>query len=285
MKKKWNMLSLLMTIIITGTILIAPLRTQASSGNLKKLKAGKTYKSYDITGDGKKDSIKIECGDYDGDMYKTFRIYINDKEAYKYREKEYPGFYGVQAKLITLANNKKYLFVNSWSWDDDNTICAVFRYKNGKLKKTADFMKYYSKYGYHGGADVAGVACNSIKVKFWHVNYSIGLSYYQMSFSYKGGTLKQDKTKAKLSKAWKYDRYTRKFIINKSIKAYSSPNGGKTAFRLEEGDEITIDQCRISPNKMMFRVKCGSRTGWIKALTYYPKTESAQLIKEPHYSG
>ena len=285
MRKNLRIISLLMTLVMAVTIVFVPIQSQAASGSIKKLKAEKTYKSYDVTGNGKKDTIKITQSGYNGDMYKSFKISINGKKAYSYTEREYPGFYEVEAKLITLSNNKKFLFVNSYSWDGDSTICAIFKYKSGKLKKVVDFVKYYQKYGYHGGADVTGVAGNSIKVKFWTVNYSIGLSDYQMTFRYKGGTLKQDKTKAKLINGWRDGNKTKRFTINKSIKAYTSPTSGTTAFKLKYGDVITIDQVRVTSSKMMFRVKCGSRTGWIRALTSYPQSESSYMIRNPHYSG
>ena len=106
-----------------------------------------------------------------------------------------------------------------------------------------------------------------------------------MTFRYKGGTLKQDKTKAKLVNGWRDGNKTNRFTINKSITAYTSPTGGATAFKLKYGDEITIDQVRITSSKMMFRVKCGSKTGWIRALTSYPRSESSYMIRNPHYSG
>lgn len=51
--------------------------------SMAKLELNRTTSSYDITGDGKKDKIKI-AGTYDSgfDGYKRLTVYVNGKQAF-----------------------------------------------------------------------------------------------------------------------------------------------------------------------------------------------------------
>ena len=264
------------TTIILLFILIIPVKSQAASARLKTLKPDKTYKSLDVTGDGRKDTFRIRAGASIDHYSRGLQILVNGKTAYRFSSHGI-GFFKVNAKLITLSNGKRFLFVNCLADSAVEPLCAVFKYKNGKFKKIIDINENVNKYGYNTGGMLKRVKGNTILFDVHMYSYSLGLSYYQMSFSYRNGILKQKESEAKLKYASTYENdKTKQFIVNKTINVYSSPNGGNVKFRLYQGDEIVVDKCRISPSKMSFRIKCDGETGWVKALRKYPYPEYKQ---------
>lgn len=104
------------------------------------LKPGKTYRSYDITGDGQPDTIVISQkkhmyeGEYTG-VYKEMRVWVNEKQAYRLNE----IYCDLDIKLFTLENGVPYLYIDVTGDDYWVAESGLFRYQNGALKKKHRF--------------------------------------------------------------------------------------------------------------------------------------------------
>ena len=128
-------------ICLCTALTMAPAHAKAA-GKVKnpaivRLKPGKTYTKYDITGDKKKDKIKITLGKRDeSDFIKRITVSVNGKKIVK---KGIGSFY-YKTSLVTLKNGKVYLWVKSSSEDADDTWGCLYQYRKGKLEKKLEFI-------------------------------------------------------------------------------------------------------------------------------------------------
>ena len=55
--RKWKKAAVAAMVCLTGVLFMPSMKAEAKNPSMVELKAGKTYKSYDITGDKKKDTV------------------------------------------------------------------------------------------------------------------------------------------------------------------------------------------------------------------------------------
>ena len=99
MQKK--LLRTLCTIFMLVGLLSFPTAAQAAQKSNIGLKSNKTYTQYDITGNGKADTIRVN---FKSEKY--FNIQINGKTAYKLNASE---ICKINVNLYTLKGNKHFL--------------------------------------------------------------------------------------------------------------------------------------------------------------------------------
>ena len=254
-------ITLILAAAIFFTVIPFKIEGYAQNASLKKLKPDVTYKSFDVTGDGKKDVIRIKQIGASYDFYTGLQVLVNGKVSYQVND----AFYDTKAKLISLRNGKKYLYLYSELDDYDGPVCAIMQYKNGKFKKVVDLRKLMIKHGGHPYGEVTGVSGNTVKVRAYVMSYSLGPSEYAMQFTYSNGTLKQKSSSARLLYAYINGKKTCRLTARTTIKVYKSTAMSKVSFKLKRGDKVTIDKCRISSKRMLLHIKCGYKSGWIKA--------------------
>ena len=281
MKKMLSRICGILILTLCFSMLAPEMRGHAQTASIKSLKADFTYKSFDITGDGKKDSFKIKQTGAGSDYYMGCQLWVNGKVAYQVKGL----YYSTSSKLITLSNGKKYLYLFNECDDHISPLCAILKYKNGKFVKVVDFMKLFDKHGSHSYALIRGANGNNIKVKAFTMSYTLGTSDYELQYVYSGGTLKQKTKAARLLGAYYTYNKTRCFTARKAINVYSSTSLSTVAFRLKKCDKIMIDQCRITSNYMLLQVKFGKKTGWIKAASEPYKIGGSELFENIYYVG
>ena len=71
------------------------------------------------------------------------------------------------------------------------------------------------------------------------------------------------------------------FAAAKNIQAYTTPTSGSKAFVIRKNTGVKILNFWTAGNKMYIRVKNGSKTGWIKAVTF---KESQGYAGSPQFS-
>lgn len=280
--KKWLLQICSILILSLGLSMLSPgIRGNAQTASLKSLKANYTYKAFDVTGDGKKDSFRIKQSDVYGGVYTRCQLLVNGKVAYQVRG----DYYSTSSKLITLSNGKKYLYLYNVCDNNDGPICAVLKYKNGKFVKVVDFRKLFAKHGSHSFGMVTGVNGNTIQVRAFTMSYILASSDYGLQYVYSGGTLKQKTKVARLLGAYPDGKKTRCFTVKKAFNVYSSTSMSAVAFKLKKGDKIMINQCRITSNYMLLQIKFGKKTGWIKAAQKPSNTLGPELFENLYYAG
>ena len=251
-----------MAVLMAVCILVpSSIPAQAAAAKVSSLQPGREYHSFDVTGDNRKDKVKIRVsGDWDN---KALEIFVNGKRKPSYRVS---GFYdGASVKVITFTNGKSFIYLNCGGKNKRNGQQMILRYTGGRFVKTVDLNALTSKHCAWLSSDVDSVSGNTVTVSVRMMNWTVGVSDYSLKFTYKDGKLVQNSASAKYNGTVGNSSCT--FTVARNIKAYRTP-GGAVAFTLRRGSKVkVVSQFRISSGRTIFRVKCGSRYGWIYGLT------------------
>ncbi|MEE0706916.1 MAG: hypothetical protein UCH28_11120 [Adlercreutzia sp.] len=245
--------------------------TASNGAKIYTLKAGKTYKSYDITGDKKADRIKIvPIKQYDG-YFTGMKITVNGKTAYT--NKKIVCYLGTtEMKLIKLKNGKAYLHLFTFSGNpaDENTLLA---YKSGKLTTAIDCTKALGKkFGWDGtyGA-VAKASGNTLTMTYSTSSYMFGPIEATYKYTYKGGKLQQASTGT-----FSIPAKQKSFKALKNIPVYKNTACKAKKFTIKTGQKVKFTNIYVKGNTVRVKVNVGGKTGWIKCATGY---ESSLLYK------
>ncbi len=278
MKEKKQYLIIAFFALLLMLCLVPSQSVDAANPTKKTLKLDKTYKSYDITGDQKADTIKIKTKqDEYGDILKT-SIVINGKTYYSTTS----GGEGVIAKLYTLKNGTPYLHFVSIYPGPESAVDALFQYKSGKLKKVIDLRKIEKKFGCPEPDTKMTVSGNTIKVKFVVNSNTTSYTTFTFKYKYKNGTLKRTSNKTSTF-SLNFGKGKNKFTTNKKLTVYSSPTSKKTK-TLAKGTKLKITQIYQKGSQMYMKYKTTKtkKTGWIKC---YKKYHSKDMFKNMYWAG
>ncbi len=242
----------------------------------------KTYKKYDVTGDGVTDKVKISVKDvgesgYDGRL----RIYINGKKAFESIAGDYM-FWNVC--LVSLKNGNKFFEIESLVSSEDVNYHELYKYEDGKLKSFFDFLKNDSKYATHYDVRVYKVKNNTIYAKpFVQFITTGGFLSYNVKYKYKNGKIQRiSKEHTILYEPEQKNRWT----VNRKIKVYKKPGSKKIRYTLKKGNVIKINKVVYKGKKIYFQIKNKDgkgKTGYIHATTKMPPKK--MYFKESFYSG
>ena len=248
---------------------VFPAATSALAANptVVTLKPGKTYKSYDITGDKKPDTIRIikeevMYDDWENSMPEGLRIFVNGRQAYVLDE----IYFYLDIKLFTLENGVPYLYIDVTGDDYWVAESGLFRYQNGALKKSIDFHKVARKCGVGQRADVRWIKGNTLTVDYFVNAFSFATSKVRYYYRYSNGSLKQT-SQIGTFQSINFKSAPRSLTTRIKLTAYKSQTSGQKAFTIPAGKSIRIDKCYWNKNYMRFRVRYNGRYGWVKAAT------------------
>ena len=263
--------------------------TRASNGreSLVDIYVNSSYSNYDITGDGKADTIKVKTlgtmapGTYSGQPthYDGLAIYVNGREALKLTKKAFNTSHdGYALQLATLNNGKVFLYVRSKWYNQLDTTNRLYRYKSGKLVLAKDLIKIADSrdglksdgtiarsYGLRGpnGITVSG---NRIVAKGMLANSLVGSGAFDINLLYKKGKLILSPRTSSLDISSYTHPSTQTLTAKRSIAAYKSTTGSKKAFTIKKGQKVTIKKISIRNKNPRVQVKVGKKTGWIKLI-------------------
>ena len=279
-----RIVSAALAFVMAALFAFAPCQMKAEAASrLTTLKAGRTYNSFDITGDKRNDKFLIReygSGDYKNDL----RIFVNGKVAYHLQTNtgSHDTFYGTTAKLITLGNGKSFLFLSCLGDSDSGPVKAILRYTNGRFVRTVDFNALTEEYAGICVPDIKSVSGNTVNVKLYMMSFTTGMSDYTLKYFYKNGKLVQDSSKTKFLYAWKGGSKADTFKANRTIKVYTSVNCDKVAFTLKRGNTVKImSPLRLSSRRVLYQVKFGNKYGWIIG----QNRNSSQMFSDAYYAG
>lgn len=272
-----------MLIMFMGFCLFAPMAAKAANPTEAVLEPNKLYKNYDLTGNGKKDKIKIKTSK--DNYYKTVSIIINGKRRAVYKDVN-----DITVKLYTLKNGKPFLYLWLVEEDWEGPVCGIFQYKSGKLKQVVNCRNFFvPKNGYEYGYSVHGsdikAKGNTMTVDFWLMSKTVGGMSCRYRFAYKNGTLKRTSGQTSSVKVNAAES-TGILTAAKNIKVYTTPTGKKVRYTLKAGKRIKVIGAYVKSGKFSLKVKNLStgKTGWIKCLKEWP-SDSRPPFREVIYSG
>ncbi len=230
------------------------------------LENNRTYFKYDVTGDGKSDTVKIslskgEYFDYDG-----ITIRVNDKVVYKKKA----DMYYCDVVLFTLKNGKAFLGITTSAENGDGAISGILQYKSGKIQQIVDFTTFLRNpkdYGYHFNGEVLKVKGNRIYTKQYLMSITLGHFVAEICYEYKNGTLKRTSNSYDVTEMWADGKNGDLFKASKKIKAYKTVKAEKIAFTVPKGKSVKVVKCYHNGKKMLFKVRYNGKYGWIKAIS------------------
>lgn len=246
-----------------------------AAGKSANLPINKICTQYDITGDHKKDSIKIKANydpEWEGIYYKTITIYINNKAAYQYKAGSL-SISDIYANIITLKNGKQYLFINYMSeWEYGKSY--LLTYSNGSLKQVMFLQQYLnihktSNYGAVFMVTLKSVKDNTFTTTYYYRGYSTGAVNFNITFKYKSGSFVQTSNIHAINciSANEVMVKSRNLTAKKAIQTYTKAGGTKKSFKLKKGDKAKPTHIYLKKNAVYIKLSRNSKTGYIKAAT------------------
>lgn len=247
-------------------LMALPVSAQAAV-TLKTLKADKTVKSYDFTGNGKKDKIRIKFtnnymtqGSYD------YTVYLNGKKMFTTGSPRGCMFYYCR------MNNVPFLIEADHFAGGANTY-SVYRYSGKKLKCiNADMEKGVGFYLNSTLKKSGNKLYIESSPKFFseYENPFVGMDLDKMkartTFVYKSGKIQLSSRMAKIVGTLSF-RANREFATSRTPTAPENKNGVYITYQ----DTITVDRVYFSNDNnwtVYFRVNRDGETGWFPVDQY-----------------
>lgn len=271
MKKKrisgaWKWLFL----ILISVCILQVKPVQASS--LRRLSLNRTYTAYDVTGDGKRDRIRIAATRETPYYFRQVRVIINGRNCLVKKFSSYSPTSVIRFRVCTLSNGKPFLFLECMGDSSvENTAC-LYQYSKGRLKTVLDMRRMLSStYFYKPYFDVKKVTGNMITFTVCGTPYNTGFINWDMSYRYQRGRLVRTSTTSQM----KIKTYT----VIRRFQTYKKAGSRQKAFAVQIGQKVRLTHICIKDKIPYFRVMDSrGRVGWMKGAT------KAMYIKVPHYS-
>jgi hypothetical protein len=263
--------------IVLSGILAASMAVpvQAFAGS-RPLKTIKTIRSYDITGDGKKDTIRVKARKDRQGGYQDVTVYINGKK--KYSNPVFGCSWSVKVSAFRLKNKKVFLAIDA-KQDNDCHACRVLQYKKGKLHSVLNGYKVVSIKGNDAGDAVyTGKKGNTVTMRAAVVSPTIGNYSCYVKYKYKNGAFHRTANTHKVynNYAMSADNDTKDLKVQSKIRLYTKP-GKPSSRQLVPGDTVRINAVHFAGRQTWYRAKVSGKNYWIKGITnkkYYAYQES-----------
>lgn len=238
-------------------LMLFVLPTSAHAASLVQLKTGKTYTSYDVTRDGKKDKIKIvQSTSYASSGYTKMKVYVNGKNRFTAEGcKDCP--------VYIFKSGSKSVILSSFVFGDGGNEFYAYNYSSGKFKKS----KIGSSGFFFAQAKKSGSYLkiySQPKGTWWLNSFK---NYMTMPFkavnTYKisNGKLTKVTTYPTISgKTTYYAKYA--FTTGKTITTVSAKKGPT----VKKGQKVTLKSAyyRTKDHYYYYKISVNGKTGWFK---------------------
>lgn len=262
-------------------VCICSSKVEAANAANVSVKPDEVYSSYDVTGDGKADIVKVKVVELaDEKNSGNLQVLVNDIVVFEQQREADPYW---EVKLLQLENGKVFFDIESTILSDDDAIHQLYVYENDKLKSVYDFQKYYDKYASYYFVDVVKVSGNTIKTEVKAQFHTTGIVKFDMNLKYKDGKFKR--TSSTFAPKYKSMSMKNKWTAKTKIKVYKKAGSKKVAYTLKKGNVIKINKIIYKNNKVYFQVKNNNgkgKTGYIPAAK---KAAKSKYFKESQFAG
>lgn len=277
--------SIVFYIVCIMLVCICSGKVQAASQAGISLKSGESNSSYDVTGDGVKDTVRVELTDNvkptdeDG-RTGMIQVFVNDNIVFEQKREADPCW---DVKLIKLANGKVFFDIESTVMSEDDCIHQLYIWENGKLKSVYDFQKYFNKYASYYFVDIVKVSGNTINTEVRAQFHTTGMVRFNMNIVYKDGAFKR--TSNTFTPKYKAMSRKNKWTAGKKIKVYKKVGSKKTAYTLKKGNVVKLNKIIYKNNKVYFQIKNNNGKGKRGYIPAAKKYSYPQYFKESQYAG
>lgn len=235
-----------------------------------RLRLNRTYTAYDVTGDGKRDRIRIATSGRSG-YFSQVRVIINGRNRLV-KKFSYSAPTVVRFRICNLSNRKPFLFMECMGDSGvENTAC-LYQYSGGKLKTVLNLRSMLSStYFYKYYFDVKRVSGNTITFEAGGQAYNAGLIDWDMSFVYRGGKFRRTSYTSRLNSGrtnWAGSNKTNVYTVAKRFQTYKKAGSRVKSYAPQIGQKVTLTHIYIKNKVPYFRVvDSQGRTGWMKGAT------------------
>ena len=238
-------------------ILVIPTTARAATASLTTLKNNKTYSSYDVTRDGKKDKIKIvQTKSYATSGTTARKVYVNGK--YRFTAEGCKG-----CTIYVFRSGTKSVILSEFIYGDGGRDFFTYPYSGGKFKK----KELGPNTMFHTDVKRSGSYLKLIsepKHPGWTMSFS---NYTQMPFkvvdTYKMSNGLLVKTSTYASVTGKTSYYAKStFTTGKTPASVGKKDGPK----VRAGTKVTLKSFyyRKSDHYYYYKISVGGKTGWFK---------------------
>ncbi|WP_373211965.1 hypothetical protein [Ruminococcus sp. 5_1_39BFAA] len=284
MKKRRILQVLLICFLMLGICMVPAKKVQAAGPTAATLRANKTYKTYDITGDGNKDRFRVgTVYDSQHEACTGLSVRINNKVVYTLSDSH---FYNVTIERYTLKNGKPFIYICTKGDNDYADLCALFQYRSGKFRKVIDFRTLFGNHGSNKSGRIVKISGDTVTARFYLMSYTVGPCNIEYTYKYSGGTLKRSSKYGTFDSIYTNGRDNRTFVANRNFAVFKSPGSTAKAFTLKKGKKVTATgKCWLYNGKMYIQIKYKKNYAWVKAASVLPSSPSLQLFSNVTYVG
>ena len=258
-------------LLMLVTLWACSLTTQAAAyykNLLSQSSKASTFSAYDITNDGKADTITITPTKA-GYSYNRIKVFINGKSALNWSTKA--PIYSWSVQYLHLTNSREYLYIHGHGDSNMPYLQCIYAYNssNGQLAKVYDFSsEYFSK----SATTIDKVTSKSFRIVCACQPSLVGYVKFSLTYKVSGSTFKRSTSKATVKSTLTYDAgdgYT-KYFKKSQFKLVSKTNllksagSSKKAFTAPAGAVLTMKKITVKNNIFYIQFKYKGKTGWLK---------------------
>lgn len=263
----------LMLFVCAVLFCMKPVGVQAST--MQTINTKRPCKSYDITGDNKKDSIQTKWA-----FDKYVSVIVNRKTIYKDKT---PIEYAPTVRYCRFENGTPFLFIESYGVNELAQATIVY-YKNNKPKSiNLDFGAYGWLYGVSG----LSVSGNSFTVQYSTMLGSTGFTYMPpCTFVYKNGDIKRKGGYIyEVNSIGNYSIGNTSYAKTaKKLTAHNDTSTKTKAFSVKKGTRVKITKIYYNRKKLLVGVEYKGKFGWLIG-GKIPKIRLNPLFKNLAFGG
>ena len=241
-----------------------------------------TTDKYDVTGDGKKDTVYY--GFNEADFLSTLSVNGTTVKSWDFKNDG-------QWAWVTIVDvkNKDFLEIEMDNWKADTLTCGLYQIKNNQLKQVLDYASLFNKkqliLNNFADTDEAcsflearKVKGNTIYVGGTLATKAVGqVNFDGLKLIYKNGKFKLDKSAVKAVSHMRGSDGTpvSYFTAKKNIKVYKKAGSSAKAFKIKKGQKFKVTKISVVKKQIYLRVRTkAGKLGWIKA-------GKSQLVTNP----
>lgn len=250
-------------------IMMMLMSSSVYGATLKSVTVSKTQTyRWDLTHDGKTDSVKFVIAKNNYDMINRLQIHVNGKKAYSISDLY---VYRIEVQYVRISNSKEFLYVVGRGDSNTPYIRKIFRYDTAskKLVEAADLSQYSG--AVRGIKKVSG---NSLTISYECGQGLVGRIKWNYIYEYNSAkkkfALKSSTAAVKCTFTYDpgdgYASYFKKNMYKtaKSITVYSDKLCAKNASVIPSGKWLTMKKVFVNKSgKMSIQFKYGTRMIWI----------------------
>lgn len=249
----------------TGKANVRTIYTFGPSGN--STNTSETVRNLDVTGDGWADTVKVTGSKVSSKgMLSTVKVAVNGKTIKTFSNSS-NYIDRVLVSVVTLKNKQPFIWVDILD-GKGNATQRLYQYEKGTTYTTVlsnkDLKKRKTSNVYLSSVSASG---NNVNAVFELTNTATGNTSVKYTYAWEDGTLvRTSNTSSKISYAttWGGEYTKKKLTAAGTFKVYTNTKLKTVKFTVKAGKKVQPVSVRIAGKKLLYKVKYGSKTGWIE---------------------